>query len=103
LAVPSFTPFEVAAILIVLAAGPGYVNYRFIGLPHTIDLTVTGAFAALAVVGLDALWPAVPLEQAERSFLHSLHFSETLLRGMLSFLLFAGALHVDLGLPAGAR
>jgi CPA1 family monovalent cation:H+ antiporter len=103
LAVPSFTPFEVAAILIVLAAGPGYVNYRFIGLPHTIDLTVTGAFAALAVVGLDALWPAVPLEQAERSFVRSLHFSETLLRGMLSFLLFAGALHVDLGLPAGAR
>ncbi len=98
MAVPSFSPFEAAAILIVLAAALGYLNYRFIGLPHTIGLTVTGAFAALAVVGFDAIWPALPLEQTERSFLQSLHFSETLLRGMLSFLLFAGALHIDLGL-----
>jgi CPA1 family monovalent cation:H+ antiporter len=98
LAVPSFTPFEVAAILIVLATALGYVNYRFIGLPHTIGLTVTGALAALAVVGIDALWPSLPLERAERSFLQSIEFSETLLRGMLSFLLFAGALHVDLRL-----
>jgi CPA1 family monovalent cation:H+ antiporter len=98
LTVPSFTPFEVAAILIVLAAALGYLNYRFIGLPHTIGLTVTGAVAALAVVGLDTLWPALPLEKTEHEFLQSLHFSETLLRGMLSFLLFAGALHIDLGL-----
>jgi CPA1 family monovalent cation:H+ antiporter len=96
LAVPNFTPFEVAAILIALATILGYVNYRFIGLPHTIGLTVTGALASLAVVGIEALVPALPLEQAERSFLQSLAFSETLLRGMLSFLLFAGALHVDL-------
>ena len=71
LAVPSFSPFEVAAVLIVLAAALGYLNYRFIGLPHTIGLTVTGAFAALAVVGFDALWPALPLEQTERSFLRA--------------------------------
>ncbi len=94
--IPSFTPFEVAAILIVLATLLGYVNYRFIGLPHTIGLTVTGALAALAVVGIDALLPALPIEQAERSFLYSIKFSETLLGGLLSFLLFAGALHVDL-------
>ena len=94
--IPTFSPFEVAAVLIVLATLLGYVNYRFIGLPHTIGLTVTGALAALAVVGIDALSPALPIEQAERSFLHSIKFSETLLRGMLSFLLFAGALHVDL-------
>ena len=94
--IPSFTPFEVAAVLIVLATLLGYINYRFIGLPHTIGLTVTGALAALAVVGIDALLPALPIEQAERSFLHSIKFSETLLRGLLSFLLFAGALHVDL-------
>jgi CPA1 family monovalent cation:H+ antiporter len=96
LAASQLTPFEVAAVLIVLATILGYINYRFIGLPHTIGLTVTGAVASLAVVGADALVPALPLEEAERSFLHSIEFSETLLKGMLSFLLFAGALHVDL-------
>jgi CPA1 family monovalent cation:H+ antiporter len=93
---PTFTPFEVAAILIVLATGLGYLNYRFIGLPHTIGLTVIGALASLLVVGVDALLPQLPLEEAERSFLASIDFSQTLLNGMLSFLLFAGALHVDL-------
>ena len=93
---PTFTPFEVAAILIVLATGLGYLNYRLIGLPHTIGLTVIGAFASLLVVGVDAVLPQLPLEEAERSFLASIDFSQTLLNGMLSFLLFAGALHVDL-------
>jgi monovalent cation:H+ antiporter, CPA1 family len=91
-----FTPFEVAAVLIVLATILGYINYRFIGLPHTIGLTVIGALASLAVVGADTVLPALPLEEAERSLLQSIEFSETLLKGMLSFLLFAGALHVDL-------
>jgi CPA1 family monovalent cation:H+ antiporter len=91
----SFNPFETAAILVVLATVLGYLNHRFIGLPHTIGLTVIGAFASLAVVAIDAVLP-VPLDDAERSLLQSIDFSETLLNGMLSFLLFAGALHVEL-------
>ena len=92
----TFTPFETAAILIVLATFLGYVNYRFVGLQHTIGLTVMGAIASLAVVAADAALP-LPLEAAEESLLESIDFSDTLLNGMLSFLLFAGALHVDLG------
>jgi CPA1 family monovalent cation:H+ antiporter len=92
----TFTPFETAAILIVLATLLGYVNYRFVGLQHTIGLTVMGAIASLAVVAADAALP-LPLEAAEESLLESIDFSDTLLNGMLSFLLFAGALHVDLG------
>lgn len=90
-----FNPFETAAILVVLATVLGYLNHRFIGLPHTIGLTVIGAFASLAVVAIDAVLP-VRLDDAERSLLQSIDFSDTLLNGMLSFLLFAGALHVEL-------
>jgi CPA1 family monovalent cation:H+ antiporter len=90
-----FNPFETAAILIVLATLLGYLNYRFVGLPHTIGLTVMGALASLAVIAIDAVLPG-QLEAAERSLLHSIDFSDTLLNGMLSFLLFAGALHVEL-------
>lgn len=90
-----FTAFESASILIVLATALGYVNYRFVGLPHTIGLTVMGALASLLVIALDALVPAFEIEEAERSLINSIDFSGTLLDAMLSFLLFAGALHVD--------
>ena len=89
--------FDAAAALVVLAAVLGYLNYRFIGLQHTIGLTVMGALASLAVVGADALYPGAGLGQAVRGFLAGIDFHKALMEGMLSFLLFAGALHVDLG------
>ena len=46
------TPFNAAAILIVLAAVPGYLNYRFLKLPSSIGLTVMGAVASSFVVPL---------------------------------------------------
>ncbi|MDH3596354.1 MAG: sodium:proton antiporter [Rhodospirillales bacterium] len=89
--------FDAAAALVVLAALLGYLNHRFIGLQQTIGLTVMGALASLAVVGADALVPAAGLGRAVRGFLAGIDFHDALLNGMLSFLLFAGALHVDLG------
>ncbi|MDH3473450.1 MAG: sodium:proton antiporter [Rhodospirillales bacterium] len=88
---------DAAAILVVLAAVLGYVNYRLIKLPHTIGLTVMGAVASLGVVAIDAVAPAAGLGQPVRDFLAGIDFSKALMEGMLSFLLFAGALHVDLG------
>jgi CPA1 family monovalent cation:H+ antiporter len=91
------SPFDAAAALVVLAALLGYLNYRFVGLQQTIGLTVMGALASLAVVGADALVPEAGLGRAVRGFLAGIDFHDALLNGMLSFLLFAGALHVDLG------
>ena len=51
------TPFDAAAILIVLAAALAYINHRFIGLPTSIGLTIMGAVASLLVVALDHLLP----------------------------------------------
>ena len=87
-----------AAILIVLAAVFGYANFRLLGLPHTIGLTVMGAAASLAVVGVDALVPGFGLGRTVRGFLAEIDFRATLMEGLLSFLLFAGALHVDLSI-----
>jgi CPA1 family monovalent cation:H+ antiporter len=90
--------FDVAAILIVAAAALGYFNHRVLRLPHTIGLTVTGAIASLGLVAVEALYPSLGLGGAVRGLLTKLEFQDVLMEGMLSFLLFAGALHVDIDL-----
>lgn len=89
------TPFDDAAILIVLAAVLGYINRRFIGLPPSVGMTIMGALASLSVIGFDALLPGATVNADIVRFLKSIDFRATLMDGMLSFLLFAGALHVD--------
>ncbi|WP_242137950.1 MULTISPECIES: sodium:proton antiporter [unclassified Sphingomonas] len=91
----AITPFDAAAILIVLAATLGYLNRRFLKLPQSIALTVMGAIASLIVVGLDRLLPASAVSHDIVRFIAGIDFHTTLMDGMLSFLLFAGALHVD--------
>jgi CPA1 family monovalent cation:H+ antiporter len=92
-----FTPLDAAAILIVLAAVLGYLNQRFLRLPQSIGLTVMGAVASLLVVGIDRLTPSSHLAPIVANFIDGVDFHATLMDGMLSFLLFAGALHVDWG------
>ena len=89
------TPFDAAAILIVLAATLGYLNRRFLHLPQTIGLTVMGAIASLIVVGIDRALPGSRFSHEIVAFIAGIDFHATLMDGMLSFLLFAGALHID--------
>nr|WP_295667104.1 sodium:proton antiporter [Sphingomonas sp.] len=89
------TPFDAAAILIVLAAALGYINFRFLKLPSSIGLTIMGALASSIVVGLDRMFPGAGLDHDVVRFIAGIDFHTTLMEGMLSFLLFAGALHVD--------
>jgi len=91
----ALSPFDAAAILIVLAAALGYLNHRLLGLPSSVGLTIMGAVASLLVVGIDYLLPASSLSERVTGFLAGIDFHSTLMDGMLSFLLFAGALHVD--------
>ncbi len=70
------------------------INHRFIRWPTTIGLMV---IALLVSLGLAALGPfASGLQEDAHRLLASIDFDETLLHGMLSFLLFAGALHINL-------
>ena len=60
-------------------------------------MTVMGAVASLLVIGIDYVLPATDLSTMVATFLAGIDFETTLMDGMLSFLLFAGALHVDWG------
>ena len=92
-----------AAALLGLAALFGFLNYRFLKLPQPIGLVIIALLASLAVIGLDAAIPGRGRVADVQAAVIELHFSEALMQGMLSFLLFAGALHVDLGALAARK
>ena len=83
----------IASILVTFCAVFSYINYRFVKLPTTIGIMVM----ALVVSSLIMLMPTVGINILPhvREIMNGIDFSEALLHGMLSFLLFAGALHVN--------
>ena len=85
--------FAILALLLTLAALFAYINHRFIGLPSTIGLTLLSLLLSVALVA--ANWLGLPLQAFAKGVLERVDLSRTLLDGALSFLLFAGALHVD--------
>ncbi|MBK7904051.1 MAG: sodium:proton antiporter [Proteobacteria bacterium] len=87
---------DISAICLVITALLAYLNHRFVGLPTAIGVMAAALVLSLLLVGLSAMGVAAELLQYERSLLRSIDFSEVLMQGMLSLLLFAGALHVDL-------
>lgn len=86
---------DLAALLITLAAIFSYINHRFIKLPTTIGVMLISIALSVTVVVLGHLGFGGLRAQAV-SVLESIDFNATLMNGMLSFLLFAGALHVNL-------
>jgi CPA1 family monovalent cation:H+ antiporter len=89
--------FDIIAILLTLSAVFGYINHRFLRLPHTIGLVVIALAASGAIVLLELVAPATSVSETVTAALGSIDFYETLMNGMLSVLLFAGAVHVDFG------
>jgi CPA1 family monovalent cation:H+ antiporter len=83
-----------AAVLIVLAALFSWANHRFIRLPPTIALTIFSLATSIALVTLGKL--GFDSERLAEELLDKIQFDQALLNGMLSFLLFAAALQVDL-------
>ena len=90
------TPLDIPAILLLLATIFGAINYKFIKLPHTIGLMIVALVASLSLIALDLIFPSLGMSILVNKFLENIDFNVTLMQGMLSFLLFAGALHVDL-------
>jgi monovalent cation:H+ antiporter, CPA1 family len=86
---------NIVAILLTLTAAFSYLNHRYLKWPMTIGVMTIALAVSLAVIGLDRLGFATPHGQ-ERALITSIDFTQVLMQGMLSFLLFAGALHVDL-------
>lgn len=86
---------NLAAILITLSALFSYLNHRYIGLPTTIGVMLIALLFSLTLIFIGEMGIAQFDDVAER-LLSGVDFDTTLMHGMLSFLLFAGALHVDL-------
>jgi CPA1 family monovalent cation:H+ antiporter len=86
---------DIIAVILVLAAAAAWLNRRYFGLPPTIGVMAIALVASLGIVGLERIGVTAP-GMRERAFLESFDFSDVLMKGMLSVLLFAGALHVDL-------
>lgn len=81
-------------IVVCLSALFGYLNHRFLKLPIKIGLMVIALTMSLVLVLLNYL--GVGLAGEARALVQGIDFNVTLMQGMLSFLLFAGALHVNL-------
>ncbi len=95
--------FDLIALLFGLAALFGYVNHRFLRLPHTIGLVLIALVVSFAMLAIDALAPGLGLGARVRAALERIDFAAALMDGFLSLLLFAGALHVDLATLARRR
>ncbi len=85
--------YLIATTLIFLAAIFGYINVRFLKLPNTIGLMIITIVFTLGVLAFSYL--DTTLLNFEKEMISKLDFRELLLEEMLSFLLFAGALHTN--------
>lgn len=86
--------FEIIALLLTIAAVFSYMNHRFIKLPTTIGLMLIALVLSVGLIIAGHF--GLPLEAKAERVIESIDFNQTLMQGMLSFLLFAGALHIDL-------
>jgi CPA1 family monovalent cation:H+ antiporter len=86
---------DTAAILLSLSAIFGYINHRVFKLPTSIGILLIGLVLSVLILLLGDQWPGL-VTQADY-FVTQIDFNETVMGVMLSFLLFAGALHVNLG------
>src|SRR5262245_3428772 len=88
------TAIQIMALLVTLTALFSYLNFKFIRLPTTIGVMLIALLASMALIGFSHFQPGV--EQIAQRALNRFQFDDALLQVMLSFLLFAGSLHINL-------
>ena len=91
---PAVTLLDTSAILLSLAAVFGYINHRVFKLPNSIGIMLIGLVASLVLLLFGQGWPW--LSEGAEAFVAQIDFDKAVMEVMLSFLLFAGALHVNL-------
>jgi CPA1 family monovalent cation:H+ antiporter len=92
---------DTAAALISLTALFAYLNHRLVRLPPSVGVMALALAFSLAVTAVGLAAP--PVERAAARLVQGVDFNRTVLHGMLGFLLFAGALHIDLAALAHRR
>ena len=89
--------FNIIAVLLTLSATFGYLNHRYIKLPVTIGTMLISMVLSVLIVSLGHFGGiGSGIEGRWLGLVRSIEFDKTLLVGMLGFLLFAGALGINL-------
>jgi len=87
---------DIFSISLVVIAIFGVINHHVLKLPSTIGLLVISLSTSLCVIAIDWVVPSLGVGDTVRDAIAGIDFHATLMTVFLSFLLFAGALHVDL-------
>ncbi|WP_304235087.1 sodium:proton antiporter [Jiulongibacter sediminis] len=88
--------FKILTLLIVISALFGYLNVRFLKLPTTIGLMIMALVFSLLMILFQFVNPELTV--LARDLIGRIDFTTVLMDVMLSFLLFAGALHTNVGM-----
>ncbi|TWU29589.1 cation:proton antiporter [Bythopirellula polymerisocia] len=88
--------FDIAGILVALAAAFAFINHKLLKLPTTVGLMLLAMLHAVALLLIDWIVPGTGVLTLADALIGSIDFDQTLMQGMLGYLLFAGALHVNL-------
>jgi len=88
--------YTIITIIVSLAAIFAYLNYRFIKLPSTIGIMILSLVSSLVLVVLGKWMPE--FFSSVTQMVQTLDFYDLLINMMLSFLLFAGAIHINASL-----
>ena len=84
--------FEISSILVTISAALMFINFKFIRMPMTIGVMMLSLIFAILMI----LMSSTSLVTNLSGMIEGIDFNKMLMHGMLSFLLFAGALHVDI-------
>lgn len=88
--------FELLAVLLTVSATFAWLNHKLLRLPENIGLLITGLGASLILVVGGLLFPGAQLFDALKQTIKNIDFYDAVMNGMVAFLLFAGAMNVDL-------
>jgi len=87
--------FEIVALLLALSGLFGWINLYLLQLPHTIGMLMMALVASVVLLAIEYFFPYLGITEAVQAVIGQIDFYATVMEGMLAFLLFAGAMHVD--------
>lgn len=90
----ALTVFQGIGILFTIVALCGFINYKWVRLPDTLGITAVGLTLSAIVTAVGVTHPG--MTEGARALIQQIDFTDVVMHGLLSLLLFAGALHVDL-------
>lgn len=87
--------FDLVALLLTVSAAFAFLNAKVLRLPTEIGVLVMGLAASLLLIGLELVTAQTKFTRELTEVIRQIDFQASLMNGMLAFMLFAGALHVD--------